>query len=583
MSQADPIVARVETVRRRDALNHTLLLAGWMLLVWAGVLVGLLVIERVGAFRIPALVPGAGGTAAGLLVLAGVMGWRRRASSIAAATSIDEKLLLGERLSTALQLRGLDPDRYDAPMVQKIVREASDSAAKADLRGLFPVRVPRTFAYAGGALALAAVIGQFVPDWVRESKPQMPVAQTSPTEVQQAKQTLADVIAAIEQSPSEVADHESIRDLRRELEEAAIKPIDPAEANRLAARAASELDDMLKEQVERSREAARARQDQRTLARMEPTPEDEGPVADLRRAMAQNDFETARQKLDNLAESELSEADRAEAERQMQDLEKQLAEAAQDDRLDQQVQSEMSQMGLTQEQIQQMTELAQRAAQGDEQAQQQLQQMMQQASDALSDNPEAQKQLENLVNQLQSQQQARDAAEQMRQAMEQMRCSSPNSQAQQQAAQQMADMLAKMGQNQQKMASAKKAREKAKKAGQGGSTEPGEGHIPNDDFDPFNAEDFAQGNNLDPLAMAGQKTAGMDGDRGRSVASSFVRAGTLVGESSAELREAVRSNAQQASDVVDRQRVARPAQKAIRDYFASIAPEEPAKEPKPAP
>lgn len=61
-----------------------------------------------------------------------------------------------------------------------------------------------------------------------------------------------------------------------------------------------------------------------------------------------------------------------------------------------------------------------------------------------------------------------------------------------------------------------------------------------------------------------------DNDKGQILAQTLVKADAEKGESTAQLREVVRSNLQDATDEVDNQRISRQAQKAVRDYFTGI-------------
>jgi hypothetical protein len=75
----------------------------------------------------------------GLAVLvAGIMALMNRSTREAAAVAIDEKLLLKEKFSTALQVRN-----WDDPFAKAVVLDAEATAAKVQLQGQFPVRFPR--------------------------------------------------------------------------------------------------------------------------------------------------------------------------------------------------------------------------------------------------------------------------------------------------------------------------------------------------------------------------------------------------------------------------------------------------------
>jgi len=78
-----------------------------------------------------------------------------------------------------------------------------------------------------------------------------------------------------------------------------------------------------------------------------------------------------------------------------------------------------------------------------------------------------------------------------------------------------------------------------------------------------------------PFSFKDEVSKSQDNEKGRTLASSFVKADQLVGESSATMRDVVRSNVQDSTDEVDRQRVGRQAANAVRDYFKTLGVEPP--------
>lgn len=88
-----------------------------------------------------------------------------------------------------------------------------------------------------------------------------------------------------------------------------------------------------------------------------------------------------------------------------------------------------------------------------------------------------------------------------------------------------------------------------------------------------------------PFDFKEEISKSQDNEKGAILAKTYVKADAEKGESTAELREVVRSNLQEATDEVDNQRISRQAQKAVRDYFNGITGEEivPAEKPKEEP
>lgn len=85
-----------------------------------------------------------------------------------------------------------------------------------------------------------------------------------------------------------------------------------------------------------------------------------------------------------------------------------------------------------------------------------------------------------------------------------------------------------------------------------------------------------------PAGFKSEFSQSADDDKGKVLAQTFVKAGQVTGESKAGLRDAVRATAQQSADEVDRQRVSRQGQSAVRDYFQAMQAAEQPTAPPPA-
>ncbi|MFN4241775.1 MAG: hypothetical protein ACK4PI_00905 [Tepidisphaerales bacterium] len=124
----------------------------------------------------------------------------------------------------------------------------------------------------------------------------------------------------------------------------------------------------------------------------------------------------------------------------------------------------------------------------------------------------------------------------------------------------------------------------------GGAQSPGGGHLPGGGTSPGataggwgsgggagnNARGGGQGagdrsfKEVAPFAVRPDRAPTQTDERGRVLASSFVRAGAIKGEATEELKDVVRSNEQQAAEEVDTERVGRAAQRTVRQYFNSL-------------
>lgn len=191
---------------------------------WQGLWQGLLaaaVVWLIGlgvykAFPVPMTVlPIAGATGLGLIVLGLVVGAWRRDHQLATARWLDQRQRLQERLSTALEL-GSDPKsgEWGGLLLGDAARKASDL----DVRRLIPFVLPRASRWALLVLALTAGLG-FVPEY------------RSPAYLQRQREK------------------ESVRDVGRNLAELTKRNLDrrqPAlEAARQAIKSVGELGDQL--------------------------------------------------------------------------------------------------------------------------------------------------------------------------------------------------------------------------------------------------------------------------------------------------------------------------------------------------
>lgn len=102
--------------------------------------------------------------AAGLVLAAPLMGGvfalARRPTRLRAASEIDRRLSLGERVSSAL-LVGRRPER---PVEQAVLASAEARLEGLDLRRAFPIGFPRDFARAAAILLVAGLVAVFLPE-----------------------------------------------------------------------------------------------------------------------------------------------------------------------------------------------------------------------------------------------------------------------------------------------------------------------------------------------------------------------------------------------------------------------------------
>jgi len=330
----------------------------------------------------------------------------------------------------------------------------------------------------------------------------------------------------------------------------------------------------------------------------------------------------------------MSKKDQQKSADQMKNMANALQKMANDPSVQKQVQKQLQQMGANQKQAQQISQLMQQAAAGDKQAQQQLQQMTKQLAQQMNQksgtSPQQQRQNAQQVQQAMQQmqqkmnaqmnaQQLAQSAQALAQAMQQSarggtsgQSQQANSgkignnkgnqqgqqgqQGQQAGGQQMANAAQQMQQQLQQMqAVANDAQEVA--AAQGGAQGDGNqqgnnnGNRPNpqggngqgpwgqNQGQPGPAQGgaggIAKGNNrprpeVAPFSVKNETDISDKLEKGKVLASTFVKAGSIKGDAKMQLHEVLPSVEKDATDEIDEQRIPRQDQDVVRGYFGNL-------------
>ncbi|MBT8484588.1 MAG: hypothetical protein HKO59_09095 [Phycisphaerales bacterium] len=357
---------RLELTRFLSALNVVAIIAGVVVAVLA-------VADRLPA---AAFVPWVWvAPALGVLAACAALAvWsRRRASEIEVAVEVDQRLDLRERLSTALHCRDRD-DAFAMAAVEDAVTVARDPRSRETLRRRFAVSAPQRWwvtplllAFAGGVL-LMEPLDLFASDEPDAEQTRRVRAETD--------QTLEAIVKVVEDKPQLKAE---LASLVEELSPEGARQIDePENIKRTALKKVTELNRKLDEIVNGEKgKTVRALKDM--LSGLEPP--DDGPGRELAEALADGNFEAAKQAMEKmLAEIEAGEMDEATKEKlaaQLEQLAEQLEKlASQQKALEEALQRAGMNPQLAQnpEALKQAIEQAQNL---NEQQRQQLQQMMQ--------------------------------------------------------------------------------------------------------------------------------------------------------------------------------------------------------------
>jgi hypothetical protein len=209
------------------------------------------------------------------LIWAALQLWRRRPSPLDAAVEIDQRFALRERLSSAW---ALDPATADSAAGQALLADAAERAARIDIRDQFPIRLERRAAWLLVPIAAIAILAL------------LPDAETT--------QPVAITPVVNEQKPIEVAVEvakKSLEEKAKQLEEQGLKDA-AAELETLARKSELGNVETLKENLAKLKQAG------------------EGTADKLTQALAESDFEQARELVKELARKlkagELSEQER---------------------------------------------------------------------------------------------------------------------------------------------------------------------------------------------------------------------------------------------------------------------------------
>ncbi len=624
MSRLDRHVA---TVQNKLALQRFLGALAWTAMGLSIAIFLYVLVERLLAYKLPRreiwLFSGIGFA----VVAAFAYSIYRRPTAHEAAVAIDEKLALKEKFSTALYVRPMKD-----PFAAAAVRDAERTADNVSLNKQFPLKFPKVANWTVATMILAFCTAYFLkPVDLFGHQQEVKKRELEITKTEQAKKSIQDAIVKVETIAKAFPNDTSVQMAKKELENLLNQPItDTAKTQRSAAEALSNLDKQVKQQIAQSKAVAQAQNDQKLLNNIQPPADEKGPVADAHRDIAKGDFEKAVKDLGQAVEKfdKMSDDEKKKAAEQMANLAKQLQNAANNPQQQQKQQQQMQNAGANQQQAQQMQQLAQQAAAGNQQAQQQLQQMAQQMQQQMS--PQQQQAMQQAVQQMQAQASAQNQAQQMGQAAQQMaQAMQQQAQGQQQqpgqgqqnpqagnnqqqmanAGQQMQQQLQQMqaiANDAQQQAAAQNAAQDAAQAaadqangqdgqgkdgqGQGNQGQPknGQGQGQNGKWAQGDPKNKGQGNG-GPGQVAGgspgveeapfaikQEIAPVQNDeKGKFLASTYVKAGTIRGESKAQLEQAVQSAEKEATDDVDSEAISGEAKKAVKGYFGQLAGDAP--------
>ncbi|MHC4141299.1 MAG: hypothetical protein ACYSUF_05225, partial [Planctomycetota bacterium] len=364
----------LKTATRRLLLSSLLAHAHVVVIVLAGLVLALLVAERVGPAPFwpwPWLLPAL--AVAGALV-AGRLWYARRPTELQVAVEVDERLDLRERLSTALHCRQRT-DSFARAAVEDAIGTARDPKVREQLRRRFAVESPRRW-WISPLLVVAAIAFSFVPAlnlFARETPPDPEYTQT----VAKRNEAIEAVIKPIEENQLL---QEELSDLLGDLSDEGPDPDSLKTRQDVQRDAIKKLTDLNKrlDEILSGPKGKTAEALDKALEQLR-TPED-GPAKEFAEALAQGDFKAAQEALarlqEEVAKGNMTKEQAQQLAQQLADIAKQLEQLA---KQQQELEQMLQQAGLDPNLAQNMQDLQQAIQNNQNLNQQQKQQLMQMA------------------------------------------------------------------------------------------------------------------------------------------------------------------------------------------------------------
>ncbi len=263
-----------------------------------------------------------GCAAAAALVTAAVVMRGLSLSPMTIAVLIDERLGLKERLSTALAVKDRS-DGFARAAVADAVTTAKDPRTREALGRSFPVRAPNT-SWISPLIAAAAVGAWFIPQGdlftatasqqeVAKAKNEVKVAETEVRKILEKNEKLKELGKKLGDVTGENTAPEELPKTPEEVRQDALKKLTEAQ---------KKLNDVMKGEDAQKLDALKSQ-----LANLD-APQDK-ETSELSKALKDGDFKAAQEALDKLkAAAEKDPAKKAEIEKQLGDLSKQIEKLA---------------------------------------------------------------------------------------------------------------------------------------------------------------------------------------------------------------------------------------------------------------
>ncbi len=388
----------IKTTQHRLWLNRWLVCASTSLAIAGGVFAAVILIGRLYDLSVPILGTGAALACGGFL--ASIV-WTAisRADAVTAAAALDGAAGLRERLSSAQYCQ-----RADDPFAKAVVADAEQVSSTLSPRQHIRVTIPTTFGLTASTVALAALmflvpVGLMASDSAHEEEEQ----------VLQAKQTRVAVKKEMDRVKKVLESTPALEDLKDELGDfdklAGGDLTRPADIRHEAIKKIDKLTDALKQK--RQSEKYDAVRDMRKMMRGLKVPKSaDTPTQKIAKALSKGDFKTAKEEINQLREQLATLKSKDDEEmakklgKQLEELAKQLEKLAQNKELERKLQ----QAGIKKEDLERMLENLKKKD-------------LDQIRKQLAEKGFTQKQIEKMAKQLKKQAGAGSKAKRLAQAM----------------------------------------------------------------------------------------------------------------------------------------------------------------------
>ena len=412
----------VELVRSKLTLDRFSLAFGYALAIFLAAGLVLILVDRFFWVDLPRIIIWIWAGIAATVLAAVADALVHRPSAHQAAVLIDAKLGLNEKFSTALYARA--QGNAGDPFTIAAVSDAERTADNVSVYRRFPLQFPVSTYFALGVAVLVLLTSHFLPRIdLFDHHAKQAAAQRQLANRVAAEHAAQKVLTAVNSLPATVQNQEKVELAKKDLQRVLDQPnADPAVTKLTAMKAQEEVDAAKQEEMKTNPAVSQAMADKAVFNSMNPSADDQGPVADASKEIANGDFSKAADALQQLQQKfdQMTPQQQKTATDQMKNAAEQLQKIASDPAAMQHLQQQLQQQGISHEQSQQMA----KAAQQTPQAQQKLQQMQKQATAQMNagkgPTPQQQAQIQKTTQQMQAVANSQNKAQQMAKAAQQM-------------------------------------------------------------------------------------------------------------------------------------------------------------------